>query len=397
MTITQNKQGLKVLITGSILQLFLGIIYVWSIFVIPVNEVYEWDIVHVKFTASFMLCFFVAGILIGGKLQSNMSAPKIVLLGGLMLSIGMFTTAFLPSSLAWLMYITYGVIGGFGVGAAYNTILSAAQKWFPQNRGFAVGVVICAFGASTVIFAPLVEALVGQFGLRHTFIILAVVFLIIVLALFRFVRLPDEDNSASAPSATLLAQKQYSMSEALQTKKFYLIPFSLMFVTAAFFVLNPSFKIFAIERGLSESIGTAVVMLVGVANTLGRLGTPLLSDKIGREKATLSIILATAVCALLLCFAEGLLFMATIAVIAYCFGGAAGIYPVLTADHFGVKNIGAIYGAVMAGFALSALIFPMTIGLITNDMIKFIVLALFACGAGVLVILLSLSKKRMES
>ena len=394
-TIAQNKQGLKVLITGSMMQLFLGIIYVWSVFVIPVSEFYKWNIEHVKFTASFMLCFFVVGILIGGKLQTKISASKIVLLGGLMLAAGMLATAFLPVTLAWLMYITYGVIGGFGVGAAYNTIISAAQKWFPKNRGFAAGVVVCAFGLSTVIFAPLIQVLIGQFDLRNTFIILAIGFLIVTLALFRFIKLPD-DSSASAPSAALLTQKQYTMSEALKTKKFYFITFSLMFVIATFFVLNPSFITLADKRGLGESIGTALVMLVGIANALGRLGAPLLSDKIGREKATLSIIFATIVCALILCFAEGVLFMAAIATIAYCFGGVAGIYPVLTADHFGVKNIGSNYGAVMVGFALAALIFPMTIGLIQNDVIKFVVLSLFATTAAVLVILLSFQKKNMD-
>ena len=395
MTILENKQGLKVLITGSMLQLFMGIIYVWSVFVIPVSEVYSWNIVHVKFTASFMLSFFVVGILIGGKLQAKMSAPKIVLLGGLILSIGIFATAFLPNNLAWLMYITYGVIGGFGVGAVYNTVISAAQKWFPQNRGFAAGVTICAFGLATVIFAPLIETLIKQFDLRTTFVILAGIFLITILALFRFIRMPDD--SANSTVSTQHTQKQYTMTEALHTKMFYYIAFSLMFATATFFVLNPSFKTFAIARGLSETIGTAIVMMVGVANALGRLGTPLLSDKIGREKATLTIIFATIVCAIILCFAEGYLLMATIAVIAYCYGGVAGIYPVITSDYFGVKNIGSNYGAVMVGFALSALIFPMTIGLIENDTIKFVVLAAIASTAAVLVIMLTITKRKMNA
>ena len=396
-TITQNKQGLRVLVAGSVLQLFLGIIYVWSVFVRPVSEVYEWDIANVKLTASFMLSFFVVGILIGGKLQAKTGAERVVLLGGLMLAAGMLATAFLPASVAWLMYISYGVIGGFGVGAGYNAIISAAQKWFPQNRGFATGISVCAFGFSTVVFAPLIETLVVQFGLRNTFLILAAAFFVVVLALFRFIRLPDDSGQAGAPSAALLAKKQYTMTEAIKTKEFYFITLSLMLATAAFFILNPSFKTFAVERGLNESIGTVIVMLTGVANALGRLGAPLLSDKIGREKAALTIILATAVCALLLCFAEGFLFMATIAVIAFCYGGYSGIYPVLTADYFGIKNVGSNYGAVMVGFALSALTFPMLIGLIDSSMMKFIALAALAAAGAVLLILLMITQKKKEA
>ena len=105
-TITQNKQGVKVLITGSIIQLFLGILYVWSVFVMPVSKYFNWDVDSVKLTSSFMICFFVAGILIGGKLQLRIGAQKVVLLDGLMLAAGMLATAFLTPAVAWLTYIT---------------------------------------------------------------------------------------------------------------------------------------------------------------------------------------------------------------------------------------------------------------------------------------------------
>jgi len=393
MAIAQNKQGMKVLFIGSILQLFLGILYVWSVFVKPVSEFYQWDVDGVKLTSSFMLCFFVLGILFGGRLQAKTGTGKVALLGGLMLAAGMLITALLPPGFARLIYVTYGMIGGFGVGAAYNAIISAVQRWFPQNRGFATGVSVCAFGFSTVIFAPLIETLIRLFGLRNTFLILSAAFCLVTLALFRFIRLPADDAAPGAPSAALLTRKQYTMAETIRTKEFYFITLSLMLVTAAFFILNPSFKSLAVERGLDESAGTAVVMLTGVANALGRLGVPLLSDKIGREKAALTFIIATSACALLLSFAMGFTFMTAVAVIAFCYGGFSGIYPVLTADYFGIKNVGSNYGAVMAGFALSALTLPMLIGLIEAVTVKFIVLAAMAAASAVLVMLLLKAKK----
>ena len=397
-TIAENKQGLRVLIAGSVLQLFLGIIYVWSVFAEPVSRVYNWGIDSVKLTSSYMLCFFVVGILIGGKLQAKVGAQTIVLIGGLMLSGGMLATAFLPAGAAAAMYVTYGVVGGFGVGAAYSTVITAAQKWFPKNRGLATGICVCAFGFSTVIFAPMIEALIGQFELRNTFIILAVAFFVVTILLFRFISIPGDSGAAGgAQGAAAQTKKQYSMAEAVRTKEFYFIALSLMFGTAAFFILNPSFKTFAAERGLGESAGTLVVMLTGVANALGRLGSPLLSDKIGCGKATLTIILATSVCALLLTFVGGVMFMATIAVIAFCYGGYSGIYPLLTADYFGIKNVGSNYGAVMVGFALSALLFPMIIGLISNITAKFVVLGILAACGGVLVLLLEASRKKEAS
>mgnify|MGYP001004880500 CR=1 FL=1 len=392
--IAQNKQGLGVLGAGAILQLFLGIVYVWGVFVIPVSEFYRWDIADVKLTTSYMLSFFVVGILIGGKLQMKIGPSKTVLFGGMLLAAGMFATAFVPYAHAGLLYVTYGIVGGFGVGVGYNTIISAAQKWFPKNRGFATGLSVCAFGFSTVVFAPLIEALIRHFGLRNTFLILAGSFFVVVLALFHCIKTPDESVAPDSASSALLTKKQYTMTEMLKTKEFYWITLSLMFTTTTFFILNPSFKTFAIERGMDPSIGTVVVMLTGVANALGRLGVPFLSDKIGREKTALAIITATGLCALLLCVAGGVLFMAAIAVIAFCFGGSSGIYPVITADYFGIKNVGSNYGAVMVGFAISALAFPMLIGFIGNTTAKFIVLAAIAAvGAGLLTLLIRSKKK----
>ncbi|RCX12315.1 OFA family oxalate/formate antiporter-like MFS transporter [Anaerobacterium chartisolvens] len=392
--IAQNKQGLKVLIAGSVLQLFLGIVYVWSVFVMPVSQFYGWDVSSVKLTTSYMLSFFVVGILIGGNLQVKIGSTRSVLLGGLLLSAGMFATAFIPQAYAWLVYVTYGIIGGFGVGVGYITVISAAQKWFPKNRGFATGISVCAFGFSTVVFAPLIETLIKQYGLQNTFLILSVGFFIVVLALFSFIKMPDESVTGNAASTALLSKRQYTVTEILKTKEFYFITLSLMLATAAFFILNPSFKTFAIERGLDPAMGTVVVMLTGVANALGRLGVPFLSDKIGREKAALSIIVATGLCALLLCFVQGFIFIATIVVIAFCYGGYSGIYPVITADYFGIKNVGSNYGAVMVGFAISALVFPMILNHVGDVTAKFIILASFAVVGAILVILLMRSNKK---
>lgn len=392
--ISENKKGLKVILTGAVLQLFLGIIYVWSVFVVPVSEFYSWETGNVKLTSSFMLCFFVVGILLGGKLQIKIGVTKVVLIGGLMVAVSMLVTSFIPLEAPFLIYIFYGITGGFGVGAAYNAILTSAQKWFPENRGFATGVSVCAFGFSTVVFAPLIETFISNFGLKNTFLILAGIFMVAVISLFHFIKLPEENTANNASSSKVLQGRQFGTFEILKTPQFYMLTFSLMLATAAFFILNPSFKSLAVERGLEPTIGTVVVMLTGIANALGRLITPLMSDKIGRENAAIIIIGVTALGTFSLCFVSGVLFMAVIAIIAFCYGGFSGIYPVLTSEYFGMKNIGSNYGAVMVGFALSALFFPMILNVIEDITVKFIILGSLAIIGVVLVLILSFLKKK---
>lgn len=390
----KNRQGLKVLISGSLLQLFLGIIYVWSVFVLPVSEHFAWKVDSVKLVTSFMLSFFVLGILFGGKLQVKTGTQKVVLTGGLLMAFGMLATSFVPSSAPWLMYITYGIIGGFGVGMAYNSVITCAQKWFPKNRGLATGISVCMFGFSTVVFAPLIELLVRNIGLLNTFRILAAVFFVFVIALFSFIKLPEDTGAAAAASSN--DRYQYTTTEMLKTKQFYFIALSMMFCIASYFILNPSFKTLALERGLTDSIATVLVMITGIANTLGRLVVPLVSDKIGREWATFGILSVTAISTVILSFISGIGFIVFVAFIAFCFGGSSGIYPLVTGEYFGIKYIGSNYGAVMVGFALSSLVFPIIINQISNITVKFIVLAIVAAIGGVLILLLRASKNKMK-
>jgi len=157
-----------------------------------------------------------------------------------------------------------------------------------------------------------------------------------------------------------LKGKQYTTLEMIKTPRFYLIALSLMFGTSVFFIILPSLKELAANRGLA-SFATGIVMFTGIANALGRLGAPLMSDKIGREMADIIILAATALGAFGLCFATGALLIVIIAIVAFCYGGYSGLYPVLTSGNFGIKYIGSNYGAVMVGFMLSALLFPIVI------------------------------------
>lgn len=373
-----------VLVVGAIMQLFLGVLYIWSVFVAPVSKYFNMPIEDVKLTSSFMLASFVAGILFGGKLQKKISVQKIVLIGGILLSSAMALTAVLPSNLGMAVYVTYGVLGGVGVGMGYNAIITASQQNFPDKRGIATGVSVCTFGFSTVIFTPIIQSLESMLGLQSTLLILAVSFFVVTLACFSFVKMPEKSSSK-----VLFTGKQYETSQMLKTKTFYFITASMMFGTSVFFILNPSFFTLASERGLTTQQATLMVMLTGVASAIGRLLFPIISDKTGIKTATFLTLIITTIGAVGLIFAQGVLFIVVVIAIACCYGGTSGTYPILTGKHFGLKNIGANYGCVMVGFATSALIFPMIIGFIDNINLKFITLAVLALVGSFLVLALS--------
>jgi len=397
----KNNPGVKVLAAGAVLQLFLGIIYVWSVFVQPVQNTFGWSASDVKFTVNLMLCCFVLGILMGGKLQAKLKASHIVLAGGLMVAIGMFSTSLLSSAAPfWSIWFTYGIIGGFGVGLAYNTIISSAQKWFPKKRGLATGLSVCTFGFSSVVFAPLIEQMINStgIGLILTLQVLSVAFLVVTAALFTFIKFPENIPGA----ANFGTQTQYTTGQIIKKVDFYLIFFSMMFLTAAFFVINPSLRLLAPIHGLDISFGVTLVMIAGIANAIGRLAVPLLGDKIGRRGAILTILLITTIGTASLCVINGTLFVLVIALIAFCYGGSSGIYPLVTADYFGLKNVGANYGAIMVAFMSSVLLFPYLIGqlntgagvIATDNAVQYLSLAAVAAAGAILAIILILKAKK---
>jgi OFA family oxalate/formate antiporter-like MFS transporter len=386
----QNVNRLRVLVSGAVLQLFLGIIYVWSVFVLPVSEEYGWPVDSAKLVSSFLLGFFVLGMLGGGRMEKRLGTHRQTLAGGLLLAVGMALTAFIPEGSGWLIYLSYGVMGGFGVGMGYGAVVSCVPKWYQEKRGLATGISVCAFGFSTVVFAPLIGELVVRYGVRPAFLILAAAFVSVTLVFSPFVRLPE--SSGPARQAGRDGRKQYTTGEMVKTGRFFLITMSLMLGTSVFFILNPSFVTLARERNMA-SMSTLVVMITGVASAVGRLAFPLVSDRIGREATAGAAIGLTAICALALSFADGLFFMAAVAVCALCYGGYSGIYPLIAGDYFGLENVGPNFAAVMCGFAVSALCFPMILTRLFSGTSLFVALGVLGALGVALIAALALSKR----
>ncbi len=364
----QVKSRYGLLIAGMLIQLCAGIIYMWSVFRGPVAQHLEWEASKAGYTSSIMLAVFVLGIILGGKAQDKIGPKPVTVFGSVLISLGMILTAFVTKAAPWLVYITYGIIGGLGTGIVYTATVSVVQKWFPDKRGFATGFMVAAFGFSLVIFAPITNTLLAGAGVPKTLLAFGAIFLVVCVGCSLNI---DNPPAGYAPpgfvaSKMNVTKKQYSTGEMLKTRQFYLISLSLLCILPAYFILNPLFMTLGAERGLSQELAVLGVMITGIASASGRLLTSWVSDLIGRKQAVYAIILITMLAILTMIVARGSLFLICIAAIAFGFGGAAGVYPAITADNFGTKHMGLNYGCVMVGFGISALLFP----IISNHLVK---------------------------
>jgi hypothetical protein len=132
-------------IAGVFFQIALGAVYAWSVFRVPLTKQFGWSISEV--TLTFTISIFVLGFAaFFGGLWLNRKGPRIVALtGGVFYGVGVFLASF-THSLAWL-YISYGLIGGIGLGLGYIVPVAVLVKWFPDKRGLITGIAVGGFGA----------------------------------------------------------------------------------------------------------------------------------------------------------------------------------------------------------------------------------------------------------
>src|SRR5712692_1668873 len=206
---------------GFLLQVALGAVYAWSVFRAPLTKQFGWSISEV--TLTFTISIFVLGIAaFFGGLWLNRVGPRVVALtGGFLYGLGVFLASFSDHKLWWL-YLSYGVIGGIGLGFSYIVPVAVLVKWFPDRRGLITGIAVGGFGAGALVTAPVATHLIQTVGVLQTFAYLGIALLIVTIVTGYFMRNPPEGWKPEgwAPTASQAAQRSthnYTLAEALKT------------------------------------------------------------------------------------------------------------------------------------------------------------------------------------
>ena len=214
-----NRWGIAV--AGVLLQVALGAVYAWSVFRAPLTKQFGWSISEV--TLTFTISIFVLGIAaFFGGLWLNRVGPRVVALtGGFLYGLGVFLASFSDHKLWWL-YLSYGVIGGIGVGFCYIVPVAVLVKWFPDRRGLITGIAVGGFGAGALVTAPVATHLIQSAGFLSTFAYLGIGLLIITVVAGYFMQNPPQGWTPKgwAPTALQASQRSrhdYTLQEALGT------------------------------------------------------------------------------------------------------------------------------------------------------------------------------------
>src|SRR6202047_4581214 len=222
---------------GVFMQVALGAVYAWSVFRVPLANQFGWSISEV--TLTFTISIFVLGIaaFLGG-LWLNRKGPRVVAItGGLLYGLGVFLASFSYHKLWWL-YLSYGVIGGIGVGLSYIVPVAVLLKWFPDRRGLITGIAVGGFGAGALVTAPVATRLIQQVGVLETFAYLGMAYLVVTVTGGLFMQNPPANWKPAGGSPFQARAKQhavrdYTLGQALSTWQWWALWLLLFLNTSA--------------------------------------------------------------------------------------------------------------------------------------------------------------------
>ena len=372
-----------IVIAAVFLQIALGAIYSWSVFLKPLASRY-FDVpvkalkaaqtgpTNLTFSITIIAVGVVAGF--GGSLQRRYGPRLIATIGGLLYGLGVFLAAFAPNLFA--LYLTYGVISGIGLGLGYIVPIAMLLKWFPDRRGFITGLAVAGFGGGAAITGPLAAAMIGSkaVGLQSTLLYLGLAYIVITVAAAQFFRqAPDgyapDGWSASTQQQTLRSRHEYTLNEALRNPNWYVLWLMLTLnVTAGAALISVASPLTQELTGVATLTAAFIVTTNSIFNAAGRFFWSWLSESIGRPYTFLAIfviqLLALILITLLPTPASFAALIVIEGVIVLCYGGGFGTMPAFTADFFGAKNAGAIYGVMLTAWSIGSVIGPQIITLV---------------------------------
>jgi OFA family oxalate/formate antiporter-like MFS transporter len=352
---------------GFLLQMALGAVYAWSVFRVPLAKQFHWSISEV--TLTFTICIFVLGVsaFFGGLWQNKIGPRPVALTGGVLYGLGVFLASFSADKLWWL-YLSYGVIGGIGLGFSYIVPVAVLVKWFPDRRGLVTGIAVGGFGAGALVTAPVATRLIQSVGVLHTFAYLGIAYLIVTVATGYFMVNPPQGwlPEGWTPSATQKAQRSasdYSLSDALKTWQWWALWLLLFLNTSAgISVISQESPMFQEIAKVSAIVAASMVGIVSIGNAVGRVFWAWVSDAVTRRWTfVIMFVIQVGLFWLLPSMASAAILTTVSFLILMCYGGGFGTMPAFTADYFGSKNVGPIYGLMLTAWGSASAFGPLLI------------------------------------
>ena len=360
---------------GLLINLCLGSIYSWSVFVAPLAAHFtatlgrEVAAGEVLLPFSVFLAFFAIAMPLAGKYIERYGPRKVTVAGGLLTGLGWLLASTATSVEA--LYVVYGVIGGLGVGIAYGAPVAVAARWFPDRRGLAVGLTLLGFGVSAFVTANAAGALIAAYGVMTTFAIFGVVLAAVLVVAALPLRFPPAGWqpagwSAPAPGTGTAPACECDRRAMLRTGTFYGL-FACYFVgcLAGLTAISIAKPVGTEVAGVDAGLATLLVGFFAIFNGAGRPAFGGLADRISPQKTAMLTFGLIAAASVLIWLAPGVpAYVVSFAILWGCLGGWLAIAPAATASYFGTCDYPRCYGVVFLAYGAGAIAGPQLAGFV---------------------------------
>jgi MFS family permease len=363
-------------ILGMVINLCLGSIYSWSVFVAPLTAYFTTlgqtvTASEILLPFSVFLAFFAIAMPLTGKYIEQLGPRNVVIIGGCLTGLGWLLSSF-AGSVQWL-YIFYGVIAGTGVGIAYGVPVAVAARWFPDRRGLAVGLTLLGFGFSALITANIAGYLIGASGVMNTFRIFGIVFIVLIFVLALPLKFPESGWKPAgwtppAPKPGQAVTCEMNRGQMLRTRAFYALWACYFIGCLAGLMAIGIAKPVGTDIGVATGLATMLVGVFAVFNGFGRPGFGLLTDRISpRNTAMVSFVLIAFAAVLLWQVPTVPVYILGFIILWGCLGGWLAIAPTACGSYFGTCDYPRCYGVLFLAYGAGGIVGPQLAGFIKTS------------------------------
>jgi len=401
-----------VVVGALLIQLCLGAIYAWGAFTGSLQDTegpFNYSATQTSWIFSAGLASFAIVMILAGRLQDKYGPRIIAIIGGLMLGAGYIIAGFTGTSFP-LMLFFIGIVGGAGIGMGYVCPIAACVKWFPDLKGLITGLAVAGFGAGAFIFVKLAGSwmnLIATYGVNTTFIIFGIIFAVSVVIGAMLLSNPPAGwkpagwNPPVAKDGSAKPKiKNLTQGQVVKTPQFWMIWLAFVFSAGCGLMVIKCLKNFGVlEGGLTAAAAGSALGLLALFNGLGRVVWGTVSHKLtAKGSVVLMCLLQGAMMFVLIKMGSSAVTLTVAACwIGFNFGGNFALFPLLTLENFGAKNLGANYGAVFTSYGVGGILGPVMAGRVWDTMGTFKTAFIIAGMACVLAAVLGLLLKPIKS
>lgn len=357
-------------ILGIIIMMFLGTVYSYSVFRLSLENIFNIGSAESGMPYMTALAFYALFMFLTGKYLERFNPRTIILAGGFLVSLGWILSSFATNIV--MLTITYGCVSGAGVGIAYGVPMTVVAKWFPKEKGLAVGMVLIGFGLSPLITAPLARALVEYYGVLTAFLVLGIGFGIALPFLSYPFKYPIELDIKNMKSIPIVqgSTKNFRTKEMIKSKSFKGLYLNFIIGTMIGLMLIGMTTSVGVEFiGIEHNEVIQLMVVFAVFNGLGRPTFGWLTDRLTSKKAMLlsySLILLSATLLIVAGQNNKLIYIISFSVFWFNLGGWLAIAPASTLRLYGIKNYSQNYGLVFTAYGIGAITGVSTSGLLLD-------------------------------